>query len=132
MKHRKIVTIARLKKQLDEAFKKYIRNRDALGSVFVCISCGEIKGLDQMHAGHFWSAGKYTAVRWNEENVHGQCISCNMFLHGNLYKYSQRLKEKIGEERFKALEAEAHKSVKLDREWLQQRITHYRNLISSL
>ena len=128
-KRSKIVSLARLKKKLDEVFKAYIRKRDLRhDGTFVCVSCYQTKTKDQMHAGHFWAAGKYTAVRWDEMNVWGQCAHCNTFLHGNLYNYSKSLKLKLGQG-FDLLEERAHQPMKLDRQWLEEKIKHYQNLI---
>jgi len=79
-------------------FNQYIRNRDA-GDV--CISCRKYKPLQ---AGHYYSAGHYSALRFNENNVHGQCIRCNMFLSGNLNEYRKNLIHKIGVEEVEKLD----------------------------
>ena len=69
-------------------FHKYIRRRDQDKP---CNSCGKYTLLQ---AGHFYSAGGNPVVRFNEDNVHGQCKKCNYFLSGNLLPYSQNLIEK--------------------------------------
>jgi len=77
-------------------FNAYIRNRDkALG----CISCsGPVE-----QAGHYLNT-KYSAFRFNEMNVNGQCIRCNMYEHGNLIPYRKGLVKKYGEDRVALLE----------------------------
>lgn len=40
---------------------------------------------------------------FNEMNVNAQCVSCNLFRHGNLHEYAARLLEKFGKEKFDAL-----------------------------
>ena len=124
-------TISKLRQQLDRVFNAYIRSRDLVDGNFTCISCGIVKGKDQMNAGHFWAAGKYTAVRWDEDNVHGQCVSCNCFLHGNLYEYGKRLKAIIGQTRFLVLEKAAYSTFKLDRQWLEERIVYYKDKLNN-
>lgn len=57
-----------------------------------------------MNAGHFYSAGQNSITRFDEDNVHGQCIRCNMHLHGNLAEYQKNIIDKIGVERFEKLE----------------------------
>lgn len=99
-------SLATLKKELQEVFNKYIRMRDTKHDkgtpYFICISCNQPKGLDQMNAGHFWSVGGHEAVRYDEDNVHGQCIHCNNFANGGdvTRAYEMRLLNKIGEKRF--------------------------------
>ena len=60
-------TVAQLRAIAVTHFHKYIRNRDA-GQP--CISCDSFTTLQ---AGHFYSAGNNPSVRFNEDNVHGQC-----------------------------------------------------------
>ena len=82
-------------------FNTYIRLRD---KHLPCISCGSIADIQQ-HAGHYFSVGAYPALRFNEDNVHKQCVQCNNFLHGNLLDYDRSLKVKIGIERYSQLYA---------------------------
>lgn len=91
-------TTADLKKRAITKFNAYIRKRDE-GKM--CISCGK---HPIQHAGHFYSAGKFNVLRFNEDNVHGQCIQCNYYLHGNLINYRENLIRKIGIHKFNHLE----------------------------
>lgn len=100
-------SLSTLKGDLQKVFNQYIRLRDTIYDkgtpYFVCISCRQPKGLDQMHAGHFWPVGGHEAVRFDEDNVHGQCEYCNTFKHGNLVQYTPNIIKKIGHARFEAL-----------------------------
>src|SRR5688500_10309938 len=89
-------SISQLIKIAEKHFNAYIRKRDDQGGYFTCISCGVPKKLDQMNAGHYMSAGHNGIVRFNEDNVHGQCVKCNMYEHGNLIRYRENLVRKIG------------------------------------
>lgn len=98
---------ARLKEE-DKAFHskraryychKYIRERDQ-GKP--CISCGKpLAGT--FHAGHFKTDGNHAILRYNEDNIHGQCIQCNLYKSGNVVEYEKNLRERIGNERVDAL-----------------------------
>ena len=77
---------------------KYIRNRD-FGKP--CISCGK---YTELQAGHFFSAGQFSALRFTENNIHGQCKKCNYFLSGNLLNYQKNLIDRIGMDEFLKLE----------------------------
>lgn len=79
-----------------------------------------------MHAGHFWSAGGHGSVRFDEDNVHGQCSRCNTHLHGDLINYDRSLVNKIGEERYRRLEVRAHQLKKWDKVDLISIIYEYR------
>lgn len=94
-KYKKYST-SRLKKKAIQVFNSWVRARDKENG---CISCGG--NVD--HAGHYYSAGHYDALRFNEDNCHGQCISCNFHKSGNLIKYGINLEKKIGKERIEKL-----------------------------
>jgi len=97
----RIKSVSQWRKELQVLFNKYIRMRD---SDKPCISCGGIlKGT--YHAGHFHSVGSSPNLRFNELNCHGQCVRCNVFLHGNLYFYGESLKQRIGTDQFNELNA---------------------------
>lgn len=68
-----------------------------------CISCGQHK--DTYDAGHYRSVGATrAALRFNEDNIHKQCVQCNKHKASNAVEYRIRLIEKIGVERVEALE----------------------------
>ena len=125
-------TLAQLKKDLDKVFNKFIRERDLMEAGgrdwFKCISCQEVKSWEQMDAGHFYSAGHHSAIRWDEDNVHGQCQKCNRFLHGNLLGYREGLLKKIGPERLERLEIRKHNKNLMGRFEIQILIIKYKSL----
>ena len=91
-------SIAQLTKRAQTVFNSFIRQRD---SHLPCISC---KTGIAAQAGHFYSAGHYSALRFNEDNCNGQCVRCNYFLSGNLNSYRIHLEVKIGPERLLKLD----------------------------
>lgn len=107
-------SLSQLKKELTKVFNAFIRKRDLLaGDMFKCISCGKIKSKEQLNAGHYYSAGNHSSLRWHEDNVHGQCIQCNNYLHGNLLNYRKNLIDKIGLERVEKLDNAKHNANKM-------------------
>ena len=92
-------------------FHKFIRNRD-YGQP--CIACGKYTTLQ---AGHFYSGGKHPTVRFNEDNVNGECMRCNYYLSGNLLPYRDNLIEKIGQERFDKLTLNVQMSKRTGFKW---------------
>lgn len=104
-------SLLKLKETATKHFNAFIRRRDA---EHTCISCGERKPLQ---AGHFYSAGHYSVLRFNEDNVHGQCMRCNYFLSANLIKYRINLIEKIGRERVENLDIAAENSKRISYKW---------------
>jgi hypothetical protein len=65
-----------------QVFNKFIRVRDA---GLNCISCN--KPCKKENAGHYYSQGGHSNVRFDEDNVHLQCEACNTYLSGNLLNY---------------------------------------------
>ena len=82
-------SIKSLKRKLDKVFAAYIRQRDANKP---CISCGS---RGPLQAGH-WIKRQHQSVRWDERNCHGQCVRCNLWLHGNEGAYALALVDKYG------------------------------------
>jgi hypothetical protein len=104
-------TVPQLLKIAVRHFHLYIRNRDK-GKP--CISCGKKRTLQ---AGHYYSAGQHPSLRFNEDNVHGQCLSCNYYMSGNLINYRINLTDKIGLDRLEALEEQVNLSKKNAFKW---------------
>ena len=108
-----LMTTSDYLKSAQTPFNKYIRLRDI---DLPCISCGVTTG--QFQAGHYFSSGGHSAVRYNEDNCHKQCAKCNMFLSGNLIPYRKALINKIGEQRFSELEEIANNKADWSKEEL--------------
>ena len=109
-------TVPQLIKKLEFEFNRFIRIRD-IGNG--CISCSkELKDIRDYHAGHYYSAGHHANIRFNELNVHGQCIECNTHLHGNLIKYRPKLAMKIGCDALEGLDKIAYLTKKWDKDEL--------------
>jgi len=101
-------------------FNDFIRLRDGE----VCISCGSRTAVSY-HAGHFRTTAKAKQLRFDEDNCHSQCISCNTHQSGNIGPYRINLIEKIGHERVEALESN-NESHRYTREELEALRAHYR------
>ncbi len=114
-------------------FNTFIRERDKkLG--YGCISCGTKKENIKYDAGHFFSVGGFSNVRFDEDNTHLQCSkNCNVMLSGNIHYYRPRLIERIGTERFEALEFRARNGVlKLSIPEIEESIKIYKEKIKQL
>jgi len=119
-------TIPQLKAIAARHFHKFIRERDKKKP---CISCGKYVALQ---AGHYYSAGQYPSLRFSELNVHGQCLQCNYFKHGNLINYTHNIVDRIGALEFGELKLKADLSkrnrFKWDRFFLIEIIEKYKEL----
>lgn len=98
IKEKKLVSIPKLTAKAQKIFNAWVRRRDKDKG---CISCGT---LPITEAGHYLSAGHFSALRFNEINVNGQCARCNRFLHSNAIFYRQGLIKRYGEEKVRQLE----------------------------
>lgn len=94
-------------KQAQQWFNRFIRMRD---DGCHCISCDRpfqlsfyIRG-QLFDAGHYRSIGSCPELRFEELNVHLQCVRCNRELSGNAVEYRKRLLLKIGEKNLEWLE----------------------------
>jgi hypothetical protein len=83
-------TLGKLKEEVQIAFNAYIRKRDE-GKP--CVSCMKHKPLQ---AGHYFSVKMYDSLRYDEDNVHGECEFCNCFDEKHLIKYTPNLIARIG------------------------------------
>ena len=131
---RKAKTHAKLKKELDAVFSKYIRwyYADANGYV-ECYTRGQVKPVKEMQAGHFMSR-RHTSTRWDTEygNVKPQCVKCNMFAQGEQYLFGQKLKAEIGEQAVDELIALSRKSVKYSKADLEYLIELYKEKLKEI
>ncbi len=110
-----MLTVSDWTKKAQVEFNKYIRQRD---KDLPCISCGrydgEIEGFlrgGKWDAGHFLSRGAFPELRFEPDNCHKQCKSCNggsgKFAKKSLtvsQEYRVRLVKRIGIERVEEVE----------------------------
>lgn len=105
----------------EKAVNAWIRWRDREDN---CISCGRWHN-GEWNAGHYRSVGAAGHLRFNEDNIHKQCVPCNKNLSGNIIEYRPRLIRKIGIERVEGIENN-NTPHKWTREELQDIEKHYR------
>ena len=90
------------KQKAARACHEYIRARD--GSH--CISCGEDRPGNQIHAGHMRTRAAASQLQFHWANINSQCSRCNLNLSGNLLEYRRHLVDKVGLELVEYLENE--------------------------
>lgn len=108
-------------KEAQSIFNKYIRLRD---EGLLCISCNTIP--KKKNAGHYFSSGGHSNVRFDEDNVHLQCEHCNTFLSGNLLNYQIGIEKRIGAEKLIELQGKAHLEKRWSVEELKEIIKKYK------
>jgi hypothetical protein len=90
-------TLGQIKAEVQKVVNRYIRLRD---EGMPCISCGQHKKLQ---AGHYFAVSTHDGLRFDEDNIFGECGACNLFNQSHLIAYRDNLLERIGQERFDAL-----------------------------
>jgi len=116
-------------------FAKYIKLRDAIkttGDVHFCrcITCGEVKPIEEMDAGH-GIPGRMNSILFNEELVRGQCRPCNRG-GGELQMYKKVLIDMYGQEKWDYWQSEKHKTVQCTQFDYEQIAKIYRGKVKKL
>lgn len=119
-------TIPKLTAKAQKVFNKYVRERDSENGYFICISCGRTLPVEQMNAGHYIPQKNSSFLRFNEYNVHGECISDNGFNEFHLINYRKNLINKIGQEMVDWLEDNQRTIKKWTRSELNEIIEKYK------
>ena len=119
VKRTKLISLPKLLKKAQIVFNRWIRERDMeIG----CISCGG----EVQQAGHYFSQGQHSSLRFDEFNVNGQCIRCNLFLSGNLIRYGEGINFRYGTDIYVNLLAKSRNPLKKwTREELNEIINKY-------
>jgi hypothetical protein len=122
-----------LKKKLWKVFSEYIRRRAAdLDGYVACVSCGVSKPWNEVHAGHYIPKSLGTGIYFCEQNVHPQCVSCNLWRHGNQNAYALYLVKTYGPTILETLDAKRRETVKIRPEEYLALIDHYREKLEAL
>lgn len=108
-----------------QAVNAYVRVRDR-GKP--CISCGEYA---ELQAGHYLSTGARPDIRFEPDNIHGQCHRCNIDMAGNRKEFRLGLIDRYGLEFVERLEGFVM-GQKKTQEDLRTLINTYNHLVDSL
>ena len=81
-------------KRAEYWFNRFIRLRDCNYQGYSkCVSCGNIKHISDMHAGHY-----IHGLDFVEKNQHAQCSKCNLHEHGKLDLYAEYMVKRYGQD----------------------------------
>lgn len=107
----------RLLKDAWAAYSEYIRKRDTFdGENCKCCTCPEVDNWLYMQAGHYQST-IYESTKFDDENVHAQCPSCNMPPNnGRPEEYAAFLDDRYGKGTAARIKARAHRRPLLRKE----------------
>jgi hypothetical protein len=125
-----LTTVQDLMKVAQQVFNKYIRLRDE-GNL--CISCGKKLRKGNIDAGHMWSAGGHSNVRFNELNVNSQCSRpCNKDKAGDINNYRIGFVQRYGIDKLNDLDSIAKLEKKFSKEELKDIIDIYKKKYKDL
>ena len=106
----------------------YVRKRDE-GKP--CISCGVPYSKD-FQCGHHYSSNSFVTLRYNLNNLNGQCKRCNLFLEGNFDNYALNLPDRIGKESYNKLVELAGVDKQFQKVWNLENLKEIRDNIKRL
>ena len=86
-----------------------------------CISCNAPYS-DDFQAGHFYPAGSFETLKFNLDNIHGQCVQCNLYHSGAFENYSLNLPKRIGLERYQSLVKLAEIDKQFSKVWTVEKL----------
>jgi hypothetical protein len=123
-----LLTLQDYLKLTQQVFNSWIRKRDA-GKP--CISCKKVI-VGKTDAGHMYSVGNYPSVRFNEKNVHSQCINCNRYNGGRVNDYRINFILEYSQAELDELDKLAHQSIKYNINDLKELIKIYKEKIKEM
>lgn len=106
----------------------YVRKRD---KDMNCISCG-CQWNDKFQAGHYYPGGSFETLKFNLDNINGQCEQCNLFKEGNFENYTLNLPKRIGSDRFDNLVKLAEIDKQFSKVWNLEKLKEIRENIKKL
>jgi hypothetical protein len=92
-----------LKKTAQDEINRYARLRDNKERGLKCCTCPNNYG--KMDGGHFLPTSGYSAIRYNTNQIHQQCVNCNRYNGGRRPEYTEFMINKYGPEYVENLEA---------------------------
>ena len=117
-------------KKAQKTFNAYIRHRD---SGKEGISCGKPMKAGNIDAGHLWSSGGHSFLRFNEMNVNAQCSRpCNKDKSGDVNNYRLRFVHRWSQDDLDWLDANAHREKKWSIDELKEIISIYSKKIKQV
>lgn len=117
------------KKAAKTACHKYIRERDRFKG---CISCPAQLDGTKFDAGHLIESGNYPILRYNENNIFGQCVYCNQHKGGNEAMAREGAEKRIGKEEVQWLYDNKNKPIKRTVDDYREIESYYKDKLKQL
>lgn len=122
--------VAKLKKDLDEVYSIYIRQKYADFAGYVsCVTCGKTAHYkDGMQNGHYESRS-HNNTRYDDQNCHVQCFRCNIAMDGNYPSYALFMTRTYGDKILEEMSRRSRIERRFTTQELRDLISHYRSLV---
>lgn len=131
IKRKKLPSMKGLKAKAWKVFSAWVKRRDMIGGIIICITCGSQVLPGDANSSHFIH-GHSKPTFFDERNVHSSCVRCNLYLSGNLVEYAAFMQKKYGWETIDALRELSHQVVKPTREFYQEIIVRYKAKVKEI
>lgn len=107
---------------------EYVRLRDKGKN---CISCNTTWKSD-FEAGHHYPAGSFETLKFNLDNIFGQCHFCNNYKGGNFENYALNLPFRIGIKKYNDLQSLASIDKQFSKVWNLENLKEIRENVKKL
>lgn len=118
---------SKLKAKAWAEFSKYIRNKYAIDGSAKCYTCGKLKTIKELQAGH-GIGGRGNSILFEERVVRPQCAGCNIFGRGQYRIFTRKLIAELGLDVYDELTTQADTLKKLTEKDLQEIYEKYKKL----
>jgi hypothetical protein len=109
---------------------RYARLRDFKENGLRCVTCSSTTG--KRDGGHFLPTSGYSAIRYNTNQIHQQCVNCNQYNGGRPKEYRVFMIKKYGLEYVENLESSRNKTRSYSVEYYQKLIRVVRKKIKKI
>ena len=86
----------------------------------------------EFEAGHHYSANSFTTLKFNLDNINGQCFFCNNKLEGNFSNYALNLPKRIGIDAYNELVRLASIDKQFEKVWNLENLKEIRENVKRL
>ncbi len=122
-----------LKKKAWDLLSKIIRLKYSDENGYCsCVTCGVTKHWSKLQAGHFIPKAQGNSVYFLEENIHPQCVYCNMFQGGSLTNYTLYMIDTYGRDEVERLKEIKNTKIKISAIDYEKMITEFNERLKNL
>ncbi len=97
-----------------------------------CVTCGTVKYWTELQAGHFIPKARGNSVYFLEENIHPQCVTCNIFRGGNLTSYTLYMIDMYGRDEVDRMNKVSNEKIKITESDYEEMIIDYKKRLKEL